>query len=77
MAKKEVISVIVELGNVAFNAAENQLDYLIRSKKLRQLKNNGRVVTVQATTTNRTAVMTKNLLRTHALQEEGEHIFLS
>ena len=58
MAQKEVISVIVELGNVAFKAADNHLDYLIRSKKPQQLKNNGRVVTAQTTTTNRTAVMT-------------------
>ena len=58
MTQKEVISVIAELGNVAFKAAENHHDYLIRSKKLLQLKNNGRVVTAQTTTTNRTAVMT-------------------
>ncbi len=75
MAQKEVISVITELGNVAFKAVENHFNYLIRSKKLPQLKNNGRVVTEQATTTNQTAVMTEKLLRTHALQEEGEHIF--
>jgi hypothetical protein len=72
MTRKEVICVIAEIGSVPFKAAENHLDYLIRSKKLPELKNSGRIVSAQATTTNRTAITTEKLLRTHTSQEEGE-----
>jgi hypothetical protein len=72
MPRKEVISVIAEIASVPVKNAENHLDYLIRSKKLPELKNNSRIVRAQATTTNRTAVTTEKLLRTHKSQEEGE-----
>ena len=72
MSRKEVIGVIAELGNVGFSKAQNHLDYLIRKKKLPQLKSSGKVVRAQVTTTNRTAVTTEKLLRTHMSQEEGE-----
>ena len=72
MPRKEIISIIAELANTNMKTAENHLDYLIRSKKLPELRNSGRVVRAQPTTTNRTAVTTEKLLRTHASQEEGE-----
>jgi hypothetical protein len=71
MSRKEVISVISEIASVPIKTAENHLDYLIRSKKLPELKNSGQIVSAQATT-NRTAVTTKKLQRTHTSQEEGE-----
>jgi hypothetical protein len=77
MPRKEVISVIAEIASVPVKNAENHLDYLIRSKKLPELKNNGRIVRAQATTTNRTAVTTEKLLRTHMSQEEGEFCMFS
>jgi hypothetical protein len=60
MPRKELIGIIAELAGVNKKTAENHLDYLIRSKQLPNLKNNGRVVHAQATTTNRTAVTTEN-----------------
>ena len=53
MACKEMISIITDLKSVGAKTASNHYEYLVRSKKLRQLKNDGRVVTAQATTTNR------------------------
>jgi hypothetical protein len=72
MSRKELICVIAEITRVPHKTAENHLDYLIRAKKLPELKRGGRVVRAQPTTTNRTAVTTEKLLRTHTSQEEGE-----
>jgi hypothetical protein len=71
MSRKEAISIIANLGGVNLTSAENHFDYLIRSKQLPKLKNNGRVLTAQATTTNLTACTTEKLLRTHMSQSEG------
>ena len=76
MTRKELIAIIAELGGVKSKRAENHLDYLIRSKKLPNVKNNGRVVRAQATTTNRTAITTEKLLRTHMSQAEGKYTVL-
>jgi exosome complex RNA-binding protein Csl4 len=76
MPRKEIICVVAELCGVSFKTAENHFDYLIRSKQLPELKKDGRVVTAQVTTTNRTAVTTEKLLRTHMSQEEGEFEFV-
>jgi hypothetical protein len=59
MSRKEAISIIANLVGVNLTTAENHFDYLIRSKQLPKLKNNGRVITTQATTTNRTACTTE------------------
>lgn len=75
MTRKEVIAIIANIGGVDLKAAENHLDYLIRSKQLSNLKNNGRVITAQATTTNRTAVTAEKLLRTHCSQTDGKISF--
>ena len=54
MSRKEVIQVISELGqSKLFVQADNHLEYLIRAKRLAHLKRLGRVVSAQATTTER------------------------
>ena len=57
MSRKEVIQVISELGQAkSFVQAENHLDCLIRAKQLTHLKRLGRVVSAQATTTERSQI---------------------
>ena len=65
MTRKDMIVLISELHSTDQKTAENHFDYLIRAKALPDLKKGGRVVTAQATTTNRTAITTKKLLRTY------------
>ena len=65
MSSKEMIVLIVALIGIPYKTAENHFDYLIKSKQLNELKHGGRVVAAQATTTNRTAITTQKLLRTH------------
>ena len=65
MSRKEMIVLIAELFGVTYKTAENHFDYLIKSKQLNELKRGGRVVAAQATTTNRTAITSQKLLRTH------------
>ncbi len=72
MSRKEAISIVANLGGVNLRTAENHFDYLICSKQLPKLKNNGRVVVAQETTTYQTAVTTEKLLRTHISQTEGK-----
>lgn len=76
MPRKELIGIIAEFAGVSFKTAENHLDYLFRKRHLPNLKSYGRVVRAQATTTNRMAVTTEKLLRTHSSQEEGESCYL-
>ena len=67
-------------GESSKKKLENHLDYLIRSKKLKDLKNNGRTVKAQATTTKRTQVNTEQQLQWHSLitfmTQEGERLNL-
>ena len=57
MSRKEVIQVISELSQAKlFVQAENHLNYLIRAKWLTHLKRLGRVVSAQATTTERSHI---------------------
>ncbi|KAL9190571.1 hypothetical protein ACHAXT_000277 [Thalassiosira profunda] len=65
MSRKEMICLIAELESVNAKTAENHYDYLVREGKLPELKRGGRVVTAQPTTTNRSAITTEKLLRTH------------
>ena len=61
MSRKEVIQVISELGQAKlFVQAENHLDYLIRAKRMTRLKRLGRVVSSQATTTERSQIFFHN-----------------
>ena len=62
MSRKEMITFISELEGTNMKTAENHYDFLIRANKLPQLKRGGRVVSAQATTTNRTAITTAMLL---------------
>ena len=63
MTRKEMIQFIAQIECCKLKTAENHYDYLVRSNRLDKLKKGGRVVTAQATTTNRTAVTTAKLLR--------------
>ena len=54
MSMKEVIQFISDIGQArSFFQAENQLDYLVQAKRMTTLKRLGRVVSDQATTTER------------------------
>ena len=71
MLRKEVIQVISELGQAkSFVQAENHLDYLIRAKRLTHLKRLGRVVSAQATTTERSQICVSQQYRWHMMIEE-------
>ena len=72
MSRKEAVSIVANLAGVNMKTAENHFDYLICSKQLPKLKNNGRVIAAQETTSNRTAVTAEKLLRTHMSQTEGK-----
>lgn len=60
---------IADGHGVTRNKAEWHLDYLIKNGMLPQLKRGGRVVSSQATTTQRTAITTEKLLRNHTTYE--------
>jgi uncharacterized protein YciI len=65
MSRKEMIVLIAKLFRILYKTAENHFNYLIKLKQLNELKCGGRAVAAQATTTNRTAITTQKLLRTH------------
>ncbi len=65
MTRKGMITLMSKLFSVLSKAAENHFDYLIKSKQFPELKWGGRVVSAQATTTNRTAITTQKLLWTY------------
>ena len=72
MQSKEVIQVISELGQAKlFVQAENHLDYLIWKNRLTHLKMLGRVVSDQATTTERSQICVSQHHRWH-MTIEGE-----
>ena len=54
VTRKEAIQFMVDMGQcVSSTSAENQLDYMIRMKRLPNLKRNGRIILAQSTTTER------------------------
>ncbi len=53
MSRKEVIQLMKLLTSASTKQCDNHLDYLIRTKKMPELKNHGRVQRAQATTTKR------------------------
>ena len=70
MSRKELIQVISELDQAkSFVKAENHLDYLIRAKRLTHLKRLGRVVSYQATTTERSQICVSQQYRWHMMIE--------
>jgi hypothetical protein len=77
MTRKEMVSLIFVLFRASNKAAENHFDYLVRHKKFPELKCGGRVVKAQATTTNRTAIMTQKLLRTYTSDRRSESLSLN
>ena len=74
MSRKEMIYFISELEGTNMKTAENHYDFLIRANKIPQLKRGERVVSAQATTTNRTAITTAKILRTHKTVALGKVI---
>ena len=56
MTRKEVIQLLVQLTGGSAKSCKNHYDWMIRAKKLPQLKNNGRVQYAQATTTKRACI---------------------
>jgi hypothetical protein len=62
---KEVIQLLVQLTDGSAKSCENHYDWMIRAKKLPQLKNNGRVHYAQATTTKRACIRVRHQLRWH------------
>ena len=70
MSRKEVIQVISELDQEKlFVQAENHLDWLIRVKWLTHLKRLGRVVSAQATTTERSQICVSQQYTWHMMIE--------
>ena len=70
MSRKEVIQVISKLGQEKlFVQAENQLDYLIREKRLTHLKRLGRVVSSQAMTSEKSQICVSQQYRWHMIIE--------
>ena len=68
LSRKECIRLVMDVGQFgSFKKAENHYDYLIRAKLLPNLKRNGRIVTSQATTTERCAITVSQQLRWHNL----------
>ena len=70
MSRKEVIQFISELGKAkSFVQADNHLDSIIWSKRLTHLKRLGRVVSAQATTTERSQISMSQQYRWHTMIE--------
>ena len=68
MGRDEVMQWIgLMSGGSCKKKLENHLDYLIRSKQLKDIKNNRKTVKAQATTTKRTQVNTTEQLCWHSL----------
>lgn len=65
MTRKEAISIIVGFYGASRKTADNHYCYLVSKGKLEDLKRGGKVVSAQATTTNRTAITTEKLLRNY------------
>ena len=76
VSRAEAVSIIVDLGQAkSMKSAENHLDYLIRKGRLDKLRRNGRIVTAQATTTERCQVNTRQQFRWHyMIESEWEHL---
>ena len=65
MSRTEAITMLADSHGIDNKKAANHYDYLVRQNMLPTLKQGGRVVRAQATTTNRTATTTEKLLRNH------------
>ena len=66
VSRKEAIGIISDIAQAkSHKQAANHLDYLIRTEKLTNLKRNGRIVTAQATTTERSQINVAQQLHWH------------
>ena len=76
MDEGEVTHIIIDLGQAkTFKAFQNHVDYLIWRGKLNRLKRNGRIMTAQATTTERCQITVGQQLKWHYLiKSEWEHL---
>ena len=72
MSRNEAITLVMELAQTTNRvAAENHFDYLVRKKLLRGVKNHGRTVKAQPTTTKRTQITVEQQLRWQSAMEEA------
>jgi len=72
MSRDEVINLIMEMKQTSNKRkCENHYDYLIRSKKMPELKRFGRVTTAQATTIKRSQITVEQQLRWHTTVESA------
>ena len=69
MTRKEVLNVIQDISGCSQKAADNHLCYLVKNKKLPELKRSGQVVKAQQTTTSRSQVHIEQQLRFHTVIE--------
>ena len=68
---------IAELEGVQLLKAESHYDHMVKYKQLPKLKSYGLTKTAQPTTTNRTAITTEKLLRTHNTQDLGKCVIFN
>jgi hypothetical protein len=62
MSRKEVIQLMKLLTSATTKQCDNHFDYLVRIKKMPELKNHGRVQRAQATTTKRSCIQMEQQL---------------
>jgi len=72
MSRNEAISLVMELAQTTQRkSAEGHCDYLVRQKRLKGVKNFGRSVKAQATTSKRGQITVEQQLRWHTTVEEA------
>lgn len=69
MSRCEVIHMISDLASVKNKTAENHFDYLVREKRLPELKVFGRTVVAQPTTTDRCMITVSQQQRWNTANE--------
>ena len=73
---KETVVIVSNISQAKSpKQAENHLDYLIRAGQLKRLKRNGRIITAQATTTERSQINVRQQLCWH-FHIDGEWEYL-
>ena len=72
MTRDEAIDLIMELSQISNRKkATNHFDYLVRKKRLKDVKNGGKTVKAQATTTKRGQIVVEQQLRWHGTVDEA------
>jgi len=68
MSRREAITIIAEVGRCSsMNQAEDHYNYLVKKKRLAKLKRNGRVITAQSITSERSQISIRQQYRWHLL----------